>query len=422
MKTVVAIVVTALLLGALMSGGAFAARKIVVIDATGNIQGTRRAADEFTKKTGIEVEAIATTWAEYETRVRSMIAGGLPFDVIRVDQARAYQSKALGFTSPLDSYMAQDKFDTSDFPNPVIDYWAFKSTGQHYFIPYEVSTTVIWYSAAEFQEAGLERLPTQWGHPSLQWNNFVSTARKLTRDLNGDGNIDRWGLEYPNQWGWMYVGIWGQQWVDPYANRFLGATPKLVDAITSWMDLSLTFGVTPRWGQHSGTQSSMRIGQTPQTAFAADPRTYELAVAPMPWGTQSAMQGGINGWALSKTAKDPDAAWQFIKYFTADEGINYWAEYRSGNSPVVNRKYYRQWIDRFQERLSLTSQDVVAILEGSNYFWDVPLLVSPAYTKMQVPFNEALRSIAAGEKSATQAMTEIEPTMNSLLKEQPFTL
>jgi len=295
MKAVAKVLAAIMLLAVLMAGEAFAARKIVVIDATGNIKGTEQAAAEFTKRTGIEVECIATTWTQYETRVRSMIAAGLPFDVVRVDQARAYQSKALDFIVPLDKYMERDRFDKSDFPDPVINYWAFKPTGQHFFIPYEVSSTVLWYSAAHFKEAGLERLPTRWGHSALQWDSFVETARKLTRDLDGDGKIDRWGLEFPTQFGWLYVGIWGQQWVDPYNNRFLGATPPLIDAINKWMDLSLTYMVTPRWGAHSGVQYSMRIGQTPPPAFAANTQAYELAVAPMPWGTQSAMQGGING-------------------------------------------------------------------------------------------------------------------------------
>jgi len=124
---------------------------------------------------------------------------------------------------------------------------------------------------------------------------------------------------------------------------------------------------------------------------------------------------------MSKTAQDPEAAWEFIKFFTADDGVMYWADYRSGNAPVVNRRYYRQWTEQFQTRYSLTLEDVYSMLEGSNYFWDVPLLISPNWTQIQGPFIAALTAVAKGEKSTAQAMGEIETTINTLLKEAPFT-
>ena len=100
-----------------------------MIDATSSITGTVQAAEEFTKKTGIKVEVLATTWAEFETRLRTMIAGGLPFDVFRVDQARGYLAMALGFSMPLNQFIERDGFDVSAFPDPVINYWLYEPRG-----------------------------------------------------------------------------------------------------------------------------------------------------------------------------------------------------------------------------------------------------------------------------------------------------
>ncbi|NLN18882.1 MAG: extracellular solute-binding protein [Firmicutes bacterium] len=397
-----------------------ASQQIVVIDATSSITGTVQAAEEFTKKTGIKVEVLATTWAEFETRLRTMIAGGLPFDVFRVDQARGYLAMALGFSMPLNQFIERDGFDVSAFPDPVINYWLYEPTGDRYSIPYEVSSTVLWYSANAFREAGLDLLPTQWNHPDLQWDSFVEIAKRLTRDINGDGQIDRYGLASPTWHGGLYMGIWGQRWVDPFTNRFLGTSPEVVDAFTKWADLALVHGVIPRVGAPQGEQPAMVIGQTPGR-FAVDPQMYGLAVAPMPWGTQSAMQGGINGWAISRTSQNPDAAWEFIKYFTADEGVMHWSNLRSGNSPVVHRAYTSKWVEMISNRLSLRPANVqTTILGGSAYFWDVPILVSPAWPNIQPLFMGALRSIAAGEKEARQAMAEIEGAINGYLREAPF--
>jgi ABC-type glycerol-3-phosphate transport system substrate-binding protein len=148
---------------------------------------------------------------------------------------------------------------------------------------------------------------------------------------------------------------------------------------------------------------------------------YGLTVAPMPWGTQSAMQGGINGWAISKTSTNPDAAWEFIKYFTADEGAMHWSNLRSGNSPLVHRAYTGKWVEMISNRLSLAPASVqTTILGGSAYFWDVPILVSPAWPNVQPLYMGALRSIASGEKEAKQAMAEIEDAINGYLREAPF--
>lgn len=60
------------------------------------------------------------------------------------------------------------------------------------------------------------------------------------------------------------------------------------------------------------------------------------------------------------------------------------------------------------------------ILAGSAYFWDVPILVSPAWSQIQPLFYDALQAVATGAKEAAQAFAEIEGAVNGHLAAQPF--
>ena len=44
----------------------------------------------------------------------------------------------------------------------------------------------LFYNKKLFEKAGLQ--------PPKTWSEFVDTAKKLTKDTNGDGKIDQWGV------------------------------------------------------------------------------------------------------------------------------------------------------------------------------------------------------------------------------------
>jgi multiple sugar transport system substrate-binding protein len=65
--------------------------------------------------------------------------------------------------------------------------------GQLYALPYVCAPIVVFYNPAVFAAAGLKPPSTNW-----TWQEFLQTARALTRDTDGDGQTDQWGtLQLP---------------------------------------------------------------------------------------------------------------------------------------------------------------------------------------------------------------------------------
>ncbi|HHW08745.1 MAG TPA: extracellular solute-binding protein, partial [Firmicutes bacterium] len=76
------------------------------------VAGTEKAFAEFTKATGIEVEAIVVnSWILWEEKAALMIATGQQLDLLRCDTGRAAQAALRGWLIPLSPLVALDNID-----------------------------------------------------------------------------------------------------------------------------------------------------------------------------------------------------------------------------------------------------------------------------------------------------------------------
>ena len=80
------------------------------------------------------------------------------------------------------------------FPKGGVD--AFLSNGRVTGIPSQLSTHLLWYNKTLLDADGMP-------YPSRDWRmteELVVNARKLTRDIDGDGIIDQWGFGSVNMY------------------------------------------------------------------------------------------------------------------------------------------------------------------------------------------------------------------------------
>lgn len=188
-------------------------------------------------------------------------------------------------------------------------------------------------------------------------------------------------------------------------------------------DLWLTDGVAPPVQQRSGYSLLNRniatdVRQTGTWMTTLDPSQNDLGVAPIPWGRKVAVQGGINSWGISKTTQHLEAAWEFLKFFTAGDGIIHWMAHES-RSPVLNRAYGPYWIE--QTQANLPHADLAVILDAGSHWWSTKLYLSPAQEKINALFLPAVAAVGRGEKPAAVAMREIADAINRLLEAEPAT-
>lgn len=191
--------------------------------------------------TGVEYELFA--WDEIDERMIIDTRAGIPHDVAFTSPQLMTRHKAAGSLLDLSSYVeVWPQEEVEDFSwSPVWDAYPLA-------LPTGVHTRLVAYRQDMFEEAGLSGAPTTL-------DELVEDAKALTKDTDGDGQNDVWGLG-------LYLGpqratvelsfaplLWhfgGDLW-DPKTKEATFASEAGVQAAQFLYDLIHTHKVTPEW-------------------------------------------------------------------------------------------------------------------------------------------------------------------------------
>lgn len=248
------------------------------------------------------------------------------------DLAQAYEAQ-IGFYNrveenilPLDDFIAAaEDFDYEDiFP-------AFRSTvtqdGKVYSLPPTKSFPVLYYNIDAFEEAGLPG-------PPKTWEELREYGRKLTRDEDGDGDVDRWGWAFVND-PWILECMIlqrGGAFLDDEGNSALGGVAArdalrfLLEAATG--DQPYAYRTTGYDHQTDFARGdvAMIIGSSVSRTFMRDQITFRMGAAPIPQGERKASIMAGPNIAVFKTG-DPrreKAAFEFLKFFIETQSTLFW--------------------------------------------------------------------------------------------------
>lgn len=198
-----------------------------------------------------------------------------------------------------------------------------KWKGRIYGLPTSTFTTVFAYNRDLLSKAGLQ-------YPSLigdkwTWDTMLSYAKKLTKDVTGDGNPDVYGLGIPNTI--FRYGSFIHQAGTPWANaafdptEFQLNTPDAHTALKFLTDMMLVHRVV-QFGAFSENFVQKRVAMTwdgtptlirwPKTAPFYDFVTYPMG--PKNNGTEYTLLG----WGITQSSKLKKEAWQLLKFLCAD--------------------------------------------------------------------------------------------------------
>ena len=134
-----------------------------------------------------------------------------------------------GLVENLNPYMENEKVGLSkeeiaDYPALFLDdgIW----NGNQYAMPFNKSQMVLYYNVDMFKEAGIE-VPERW-------EDWKSAAEKLTKDTNGDGEPDVYGIVFANNIS-TDIAPWlkqaGGMTMSEETNELYFDTPETAEAI-----------------------------------------------------------------------------------------------------------------------------------------------------------------------------------------------
>jgi len=278
--------------------------------------------------------------------IAAMAANQGPDVVCLGNIADYYQFVQSGFLKEMDStFIAKPDEYWAKFPKNFVDALTIK--GKKYGIPYYSGPHAMIYNKAAYAAAGITEFPKTWSE-------FKIVAKKLTRDTNGDGKIDQYGLTFPSldvqapRIFTMFAWSNGGEIIDSNGNPTINS-PKCVEALTYLTSLVKEGLVPPGIGETSLAVNDEYFG----TGAAATKieGNWDMAQIPAKYPT---MAGNIDAYpmiandgktpvsmnilgsyAITTQTKNAEASFAFLNYMMTDECQQLFLN-KAGMGPVTN--------------------------------------------------------------------------------------
>ncbi len=276
------------------------------------IEMEQRIADRFAaSRPGVQVivESIVTNYGE---KLITSIAAGTPPDVFLLDVSDIPAFVDRGLVLDLAPYAARVGYDPDAVFPQVLDVFA---NGDRLFaFPKGFTPMVVYYNRRLFAERAIAE-PDQRG---WTWEEFLAVARRLTRDVDGDGRTDVYGINFPRQLYEWIPWVWsaGADIMDPDGRRTVGYldSEETVEAFEFLTSLVTEWEVVPPF-QYQRDADPMTVGrffvglqamqasghwQLPRLRAYAAEGDLDLGIAPIPHRAGATPQTVIyaSGWAV----------------------------------------------------------------------------------------------------------------------------
>jgi len=233
-----------------------------------------------------------------------------------------------GYIEPITNYIPDaDRDDILDqFWNGVT------RKGEIYAYPFNQSVQVLYYNKKAFVKAGLD--PNK---PPKTWDQVIEYGKKLTKDFDGDGTIDQWGVLISLEGVFGFTPLIrqvGGEFLNEDRTKALFNSDKGVKVMNMLLNMAYKYKIMPsNWNLFEGTNAflSGKIAMGPITCagikFAEENLPWELGIAPLPYiENKSVLLGGAGLVIFTKSARKRKAALEFIQWLTNKENCIKWHE------------------------------------------------------------------------------------------------
>lgn len=283
----------------------------------------------------ITIEAENIPWNSYYDQLYTAVIGGNAPDAAMVKMFAQPRLVEMGALQPIDDWLAE--WDgAGELQDNLLNLTA-GPDGTQYYLPVQYVVLYLYYRPSMFEELGLE-VPTTC-------DEFREAANALTRDTDGDGQIDTYGFGFRgaqgghDHWATFTLGAEGVSLTD-------GLTSEAGVAGTQFVaDLFQEDGVFPPSAPNDGFQEiigAFKAGKTAMTIHhigsangMVEALGEDVSAAPVPeCGGGHWTAFGDESTAVLSGAEDPEAAWKWIS-FLSSEGNNTMFNEATGQLPVV---------------------------------------------------------------------------------------
>ncbi|NMC29113.1 MAG: ABC transporter substrate-binding protein [Pelolinea sp.] len=370
-----------------------------------------------TNQDNVYVEEVILDWSTLYSKILLDFETGTPPDIMTIQQSGLYQNVDLGILADITDLMPEYGFEKEDF---VESAWNGSFIdGKQYAVPFDLHPLALYYNTGLFEEAGLDP-----ANPPATMKEFLSAAQKLTKDTNGDGTTDQYGMGLAYSGGlpfrlWMSL-LWqhdGGNVLNEDNTAAAFNTEAGLESLEFLHDLVYTYKVIPEQEQSpdedfmKGIVGMVISGPWSQFDFnSVDGLEYATAPLPVFYDQEAA-------WADSHMLALPDtkdetrmaAAMSFAR-FLSDNSLT-WTQ-KAGHLPVK-----QSVLESADFKALDKAQAFAETLPNAHYYPSIKNESLVFGRDSNSPFVVLMESTLLNTKTRQEALNEVEIMVNELLSQ-----
>lgn len=295
--------------------------------------GLQQIANEWSEKSGVNVEFEVLDWGTYWTMLEAGVSGGEMPDVFWMHSAYAQMYQQANVLLPLNDYIDNDDaIDLNNYYEGITELYS--ADGVQYAIPKDHDTIAVVYNKAVFDKYGIDYPSKDW-----TWEEFAAIAQEITEKGKDDGVYGTYMNCGSNQSGWynLIYDFGGEVITEDKmksgmdqegtiaAMNFVGE--QILPACPSQDSMANTAGDTM---MISGTLGMYLDGSWMVNTYYTADNAADLAWVELPYkdrnengsvdeGERCSIYNGL-GWSIYGKCENPDAAYSLISAFASKEG------------------------------------------------------------------------------------------------------
>lgn len=285
----------------------------------------------------VEIKLIPAPFEAHHQNLTARFSTGNPPDIVHLSARYYYRFADLGWLEPLDELLAQTDVPTTWSPLQESMKWE----GKTYALLLLGYGYGLFYNQKMFEEAGID-VPTNI--PEL-----LEAANALTKDTNGDGRIDQYGIvltvgefspTYMNT-TWMLIGN-GTHWTDENGELQLTKSSVVKETLEQWRQI-VKAGWTPAGYDDAAARKFFTAGNAAMLIdgswVAAMVREAEPAIQPylqvarVPFDNIPSGPSNVVAMPAGLSPEKKQIVWEFIRSLTTPEAQLAYTELTGSPAP-----------------------------------------------------------------------------------------
>ena len=287
-----------------------------------------------------------------------------------------------------------------------------------YAVPDEFTTLALYYNKEMFSNAGLDP-----DRPPKSWQEFVDYAKKLTKDLDGDGKPEQYGfaMQITPWWSMPFLFSFGGNVLDEKTMQCKLNESGAINALKFQVGLSVEHkveggawrsgAITPAMGFKNKIYAMILNGPWNLKSFRDADLQFEVGLIPgnASLGIRSKTNVGGNANVIFKSTKSPKLAMKFLRYLSSAAVQSVWME-ELGAIPINNKAR------AIALKNTKVDRHLLKFIEQAKYAESRPKI--PGYDKIDRIITNEVETAFSGSRTPEEAMAKACKTIQeTVIKE-----